>query len=442
MPYYNDPNERARERSRRQHAEYAERMRQMRERAEDARARAERQFAEQRARRQQEQWAREERAAAAAAAAYSYRSHADHEYCSPYEGDDRYYSNGTPIFVSPSGQSSGGRGEYVRNGQTWEHHDAEGVLVWNGQTWEGPLPFSHLAGRQVWNGYEWGTYSQNGQTWEYHGSSGSYFVWNNRAWEDRTPRGAERSQQQPPAPEGRAILIGLLVAVGVFLIGITLEGVEPVRIMQMVIMGFTAGWATIRYLRSRPGPEGEPEPQPTLKPWSEPGPAFRSTAHFEGAADWHSEPEPEPEPDPEQSSTGFMTRSEAFEVLGLALGASEAEIIHAHHTLIKKFHPDHGGSTAQAARINRAKDVLMGVNYWRGVNDDTRREAQDQESLRDADRPSPPPDSGASQGHHGARPAQDDGAAAKSTLEPTGAGICTCHRLSIGGSRPNPSPCT
>jgi len=56
---------------------------------------------------------------------------------------------------------------------------------------------------------------------------------------------------------------------------------------------------------------------------------------------------------------GAMTRRQALEVLGLQEGASAAEIIHAHRTLMKKLHPDHGGSTALAARVNQAKDVLM-----------------------------------------------------------------------------------
>ena len=56
---------------------------------------------------------------------------------------------------------------------------------------------------------------------------------------------------------------------------------------------------------------------------------------------------------------GAMSRREALEVLGLAEGAGAADIIRAHRTLMKKFHPDHGGSTALAARVNQAKDVLM-----------------------------------------------------------------------------------
>lgn len=56
---------------------------------------------------------------------------------------------------------------------------------------------------------------------------------------------------------------------------------------------------------------------------------------------------------------GKMTREEAYEVLGLAPGATAAEIKAAHHRLMLKLHPDLGGSTWVASRINLARDVLL-----------------------------------------------------------------------------------
>lgn len=54
-----------------------------------------------------------------------------------------------------------------------------------------------------------------------------------------------------------------------------------------------------------------------------------------------------------------MSEDEAYEVLGLRKGASREDISRAHRTLMKKLHPDQGGSTNLAARVNEAKDVLM-----------------------------------------------------------------------------------
>jgi hypothetical protein len=62
---------------------------------------------------------------------------------------------------------------------------------------------------------------------------------------------------------------------------------------------------------------------------------------------------------PGRSRSGEMSEQEAYQTLGVRPGASPEEIVRAHRRLMKERHPDHGGTTDDAARINQAKDRLM-----------------------------------------------------------------------------------
>lgn len=83
--------------------------------------------------------------------------------------------------------------------------------------------------------------------------------------------------------------------------------------------------------------------------WRAAGAGASESAASGGASG--SGPEPRPEP--------AMSVAEARRVLGVAHNATAAEIRSAHRSRMKRAHPDRGGSTSDAARLNQARDILL-----------------------------------------------------------------------------------
>ncbi|WP_043832336.1 hypothetical protein [Muricoccus aerilatus] len=116
-----------------------------------------------------------------------------------------------------------------------------------------------------------------------------------------------------------------------------------------VLRGRWAGWdlsaldlASLRDLLAEAAAE-DPESVPLVEAWLD-------RAH----PGWREPPDSAAPPG------ATSARAEALAILGLSEGVTEAEIRAAHARLMRAAHPDAGGSAWLAARLNAARDTLLG----------------------------------------------------------------------------------
>ncbi len=87
--------------------------------------------------------------------------------------------------------------------------------------------------------------------------------------------------------------------------------------------------------------------------------AYLDREHPQWRQAQHSADEPFTDFGADAQSDQAMSSVEARAILGVDADASREDIIHAHRRLMQKFHPDRGGNDFLAAKINRAKSVLL-----------------------------------------------------------------------------------
>lgn len=102
-----------------------------------------------------------------------------------------------------------------------------------------------------------------------------------------------------------------------------------------------------------------------LELWRECQPDPQSTAVLEAYLDrhidagWREQADTGRKDRAQATANDHMDRAEAYRVLGLQPSAGRDEIQAAYRRLIQRVHPDQGGSSDLAARINQARDVLL-----------------------------------------------------------------------------------
>ncbi len=84
-------------------------------------------------------------------------------------------------------------------------------------------------------------------------------------------------------------------------------------------------------------------------------------AYLDGrSAGWRTAADADGDAGPRRArATGGMSEEQAYQLLGLGRGAPREAVVSAHRSLMKKWHPDGGGTAELAARANEAKEVLL-----------------------------------------------------------------------------------